>query len=94
MEIQKQILDQLQKVNRRLDKVEERIARESHGDKGHNINSSTKKLSKLSKGHFTVLSDSSQSSSESSDEEQCIPTLNKIRKSAKIQHQVDKELGS
>ena len=80
-EIQRQILNQLQKVNQRLDKVEGRMSREHHGSDGHDSKHSTKKLSKLSKKHFAVLSDSSQSSSESSDEEQCIPTLNKIRKS-------------
>ena len=91
-EIQRQILNQLQKVNQRLDKVEGRMSREQHGNDGHDNKHSTKKLSKLSKKHFAVLSDSSQSSSESSDEEQCIPTLNKIRKSEKIQRQVDKRI--
>ena len=36
-----------------------------------------------------VVSDSSQSDSESSDEDQCILSLNSIRKFAKIQRQVD-----
>ena len=90
--IQKQILEQLQKVNSRLDKVEDRMARDQQEGKGQPTTSSNKKLSKLSKKHFTVLSDSSQSSSDSSDEEHCIPTLNKIRKSEKIQRQVDKRI--
>ena len=91
-EIQRQILSQLQKVNQRLDKVEGRMSREQHGNNRHDNKHSTKKLSKLSKKHFAILSASSQSSSESSDEEQCIPTLNKIRKSEKIQRQVDKRI--
>ena len=77
-EIQRQILDQLQKVNQRLDKVEDRMARKQHGDKGQNSKSNSKRLSNFSKRHLKVLSDSSQSDSESSDEEQYIPTLNKI----------------
>ena len=39
-----------------------------------------------------MLGDSSQSSGESSEEEQCILTLNEIRKYAKIQQQVDKRI--
>ena len=65
-EIQRQILSQLQKVNQRLDKVEGRMLREQHGNDRHDNKHSTKKLSKLSKKHFAILSDSSQSSSESS----------------------------
>ena len=91
-EIQKKILDQLQMVNRRLDKVEDRMAQKSQGDKEQRFKDSDKKLSKLSKRHFARLSDSSQSSSDPSEEEQCIPTLNEIRKSAKIQKQVDKRI--
>ena len=90
--MQRQILEQLLKVNRRLDKVEDRMARDHQEGKGQPTTTNSKKLSKLSKKHFTVLSDSSQSSSESSDEEQCIPKLNNIRKSEKIQHQVDKRI--
>ena len=91
-EMQRQILEQLLKVNRRLDKVEDRMARDHQEGKGQPTTTNSKKLSKLSKKHFTVLSDSSQSSSESSDEEQCIPKLNNIRKSEKIQHQADKRI--
>ena len=74
-EIQRQILHQLEKVNRRLDKVENRMTRDQQEDKGHHKghHKTSTKLSKISKKHFAVLSDSSHSSSESSDEEQCIP---------------------
>ena len=92
-EIQQQILQQLEKVNRRLDKVEDRMTRDQPEDKGHHKgHHKTKKLSKLSKKQFADWSDSSRSSSEFSDEEQCIPTLNKIRQSVKIQRQVDKRI--
>ena len=73
-------------VNRRLDKVEDRMAQKSQGDKGQLFKGSDKKLSKLSKRHFAMCSDSSESSSDSSEEEQCIPTLNEIRKSAKYRN--------
>ena len=68
------------------------MARDHQEGKGQQTTTHSKKLSKLSKKHFTVLTDSSQSSSESSDEEQCIPTLNRIRKSEKKQRQVDKRI--
>ena len=79
-----------QKVNQRLDKVEVRMAEEQHGVKGQD--SKRKKLSSFSKRHLMVVSDNPQSDSDSSDQEQYMPCLNTIRKSAKIQQQVDKRI--
>ena len=66
------------------------MAWEQHSDKGHSSKSSSKKY--FSKRQSKILSDNSQSDGESSDEEQYIPILNKIRKSAKIHCQVDKRI--
>ena len=88
--LQTMILEQLQKVNRRLDKVEGRMAEEQHGVKQQDTK--RKKLSSFSKRHLPVVSDNSQSDSDSSDQEHFIPSLNSIRKSTIIQQQVDKRL--
>ena len=89
-ELQLQILVQLQTVCRRLDKVEDRMVEDHHRSKHQDA--TRKKLSSFSKRQLTVLSDNSQSDSDSSDSEQYIPSLNSIRKSAKIQQQVDKRI--
>ena len=88
-EIQKQIVDQPQRVNQCLDKVEDRMAKDQHGRQDKGKGNQTQKLSKFSKRQLQVESDSSQSSSTSSDKDQSIPSLYNIRQSAKIQHQVD-----
>ena len=88
--LQTMILEQLQKVNRRLDKVEGRMAEEQHGVKQQDIK--RKKLSGFCKRHLPVVNDNSQSDSDSSDQEHFIPSLNSIRKSTIIQQQVDKRL--
>ena len=85
-----QILEQLQTVSHRLDKVEDRMAEDHHGVKRQD--NMRRKLSSFSKRHLTVVSDNSQSDSDSSDSEQYIPSLNSIRKSTKIQQQVDKRI--
>ena len=90
-DLQLKILDQLQKVNQRFDKVEGRMAEEQHSGRGQD--SKRKKLSTFSKRHMTVVSDNSQSDSDSSDQEQYMPSLNTIRKSGKIVDKLTKELG-
>ena len=88
-DVQQLILEQLQKVNQCLDKVEGRMDKEQRGAKDRDTGKRLKKLSSISKRQKPIESDSSQSNSESSDEDQDIPSLYSIRQSEKIQRQVD-----
>ena len=89
-DLQLQILEQLQTVSRQRDKEEDRMAEDHHRVKRQDT--TRKKLSSFSKRQLTVVSDNSQSDSDLSDPEQYIPSLNSIRKFAKIQQQVDKRI--
>ena len=87
--IQHLILEQLQRVNQRLDKVEDRMDKDQRDSKDRRTEKRPKKLSSFSKRHKPKQSDSSQTSAESTDDDQDIPSLHSIRQSGKIQRQVD-----
>ena len=86
--IQKQILEQLQRVNQRLDDVEGRIETGTQHSKSYRAGSKGKKLSSTS--HRTV-NKSMLSDSESSEDEP-IPSLNCMRRSEKIQREIDSRI--
>ena len=83
--LQLQILDQLEKVNRRLDQVEDRMAGPTAGTQklSTNIVTSTVKKDKAKKT-LPVLSDSSSDESE-------VPSLY-VLKSSKLQRHVDRRI--
>ena len=83
-EIQKQILEQLQCVNQRLDVVEGRIETRTHHPKSQHSGFNTRKLSSpLHRTVKNVLSDTESSEDES------IPSLRCMRKSEKMQRDID-----
>ena len=87
-DIQKQILEQLQRVNQRLDDVEDRMDTGTQYSQGKLGGSKGKKLSSTSHRHVkgNILSDT-----ESSDDDS-IPNLSCIRKSTAIQRQIDSRI--
>ena len=87
-DIQKQILEQLQRVNQRLDEVEDRMDTGTQYSKGKHGGAKGKKLSSTSHRHVkgNIVSDS-----ESSDDDS-IPSLSCIRKSTAIQRQIDSRI--
>ena len=85
--IQVKILEELQKVNRRLDSVEEDVAtikKTTHQKTG--------KLSNFSKRKLKQCKASIVSESESSSDESIVPSLTVLKTSSDIQKQVDKRL--
>ena len=87
-EIQTRILEQLQKVNDRLDAMEDKVEEVAQ--------SQSKDNTKLSKKHFNsrVSHVSSESSDESdeSDSDSSVPDIETLRKSEQLQKQVDSRL--
>ena len=85
--IQVKILEELQKVNRRLDSVEEDVATVKK-----TTHQRTGKLSNFSKSKSKHCKSSFVSESESSSDESIVPSLNVLKTSSDIQKQVDKRL--
>ena len=79
-DIQHLILEQLQRVNQRLDKVEGRMDKDQRDSKDRRTEKRPKKLSSFSKRHKLKQSDSSQTSAESTDDDQDIPSFSKRHK--------------
>ena len=86
--IQMQILEQLQRVNRRLEEVEDKVSTGTQHSKHGKDADTSKKLS--SSSHKTVKKHLT-SDSDSSDDE-VLPSLSSMRQSAKIQRQIDSRL--
>ena len=85
--IQVKVLEELQKVNRRLDSVEEDMATVKK-----TTHQKTGKLSKFSKSKLKQCKTSIVSESESSSDEPIVPSLTVLKTSSDIQNQVDKRL--
>ena len=85
--IQVKILEELQKVNRRLDSVEEDVATVKT-----TTHQKTGKLSNFSKSKLKQCKSSIVSESESSSDESIVPSLTVLKTSSDIQKQVDKRL--
>ena len=85
--IQIKILEELQKVNRRLDSVEEDMATVKK-----TMHQKTGKLSNFSKSKLKQGKNSIVSESESSSDESIVPSLTVLKTSSDIQKQVDKRL--
>ena len=85
--IQVKILEELQKVNRRVDSVEEDVATVKK-----TTHQKTGKLSNFSKTKLKHCKSSIVSESESSSDESIVPSLNVLKTSSDIQKQVDKRL--
>ena len=89
-DVQVQILQELKRVSKRLDAVEERVAADG-GDKQH----SRKDTFKLSKkqGSFSK-SKMLYSSTDSSDDDLDLPTLSEMRMSNAVQRKIDEKINS
>ena len=85
--IQVKILEELQKVNRRLDSVEEDVATVKK-----TTHQRTGKLSNFSKSKLKQCKNNVSSESESSSDESIVPSLSVLKTSSDIQKQVDKRL--
>ena len=85
--IQLKILEELQKVNRRLDSVEEDVATVKK-----TTHQKTGKLSNFSKSIVKQSKSSIVSESDSSSDESIVPSLTVLKTSSDIQKQVDKRL--
>ena len=85
--IQVKILEELQKVNRRLDSVEEDMATVKK-----TTHQKTGKFSNFSKSKLKQCKNSIVSESESSSDESIVPSLTVLKISSDIQKQVDKRL--
>ena len=86
--IQRQILEQLQRVNRRLDEVEDKVSTGTQCSKHSKDADTSKKLS--SSSHKTVKKYITSDSDSSEDE--VLPSLSSMRQSAKIQRQIDSRI--
>ena len=91
-DIQQQILKQLQRVNQRLDEVEDRVATGQHKDNDEQQGISSKQKLSRSHRHNKKVCVQSDSESESADNEQYIPSLNSMQKSSVIQRQIDSRI--
>ena len=91
-DVQVQILQELKRVNKRLDAVEERVVADG-GDKQH----SRKDISKLSKRHGFCSKNKSKmlySSTDSSEDDSDLPTLSEMRMSNAVQRKIDEKINS
>ena len=83
-DVQQQILVQLQRVNNRLDNIEDEMAEVKH------CTGQTKKISSLSLAQKASKADSSDS--DSSSDESLVPSLSHLKSARNIQRQVDNRL--
>ena len=91
--INQQILDQLQTIGRRLDKLEQKPVKKSSDPK--NIKNKTKtKQTSTSKEHTTSLSSASDVAKNTNLMDQSIPNLASLRQDMQIQQQVQQRLAT
>ena len=90
-DVQIQILQELRRVSKRLDVVQEEIA--VGGSQKHHKKDMAK-LSKKSGSHSKSKSKVLYSTSDLSDDDFDLPTLSEIRASGVVQHKIDNKIGS
>ena len=90
-DVQLQILQELKRVNKRLDAVEERVEADGSG-KQHN----RKDITKLSRKQDSYLKSKCKAvySSDSSDKDSDLPTLSQMRMSNVVQRKIDEKISS